>query len=349
VRDAFIHPAGQDDNLGDSALRAGLMIALESPDIRRHIHLYGQSSDYEAGIARGTGDRFYRSRAEWLRALGQAERPLLVVNAGEVNPRPGAVYPSRARALEMRDVLRRGGLLVAAGLGVKDVRTAAGAIDPILRRASLVSWRDHGSRAAAGFGGVAPDWAFRLGTPSADWSPHASRNLVVVTLRHDRPSPPEGWADAVRSFAAQRDVRIVTLAQVARDAPLAVRLARELGGEYLVAPSMRHDLLDSFVREVYSRARAVISDRAHALIMGATEGAYPIGSAADPQKIHRLLDVAGLASLTGPHVDLADRATGVDAAHAGLAAAIERARADLVAVDARIRGVWDQDSAATTW
>jgi hypothetical protein len=34
----------------------------------------------------------------------------------------------------------------------------------------------------------------------------------------------------------------------------------------------------------------VISDRTRGLIIGATEGAYPLGSAADPEKIHKAMD-----------------------------------------------------------
>jgi polysaccharide pyruvyl transferase WcaK-like protein len=337
VQDVFVHPAGQDDNLGDSALRVGLLEALRSDSTRLHVHLEGQSSDYLTGVPLSRGDAFYPMRRPWLDATAKTANPVFVFNAGEINPQPDLLFPNPRRAAELSAVVERGGMVIAAGIGLKDPSVAARVVfEPALRHAAVVSWRDQASRDAAGFGDVAPDWAFALGSRTSNWAGADARPLIAVTLRFDRPWPEDRWFDAVRTLAARSNKQIVTVAQVARDAPLAVRLAEKLGGEYLVARSTRHDHLDAHVRSVYGSSVAVVSDRAHALIMGATEGAYPIGTAADPQKIKRLLDTAGVGALTGYHDGLADRAAELESVLPGLAEAITADRLALRALTARI-------------
>lgn len=340
MRDAFVHPSGQDDNLGDSALRAGLLLSLMQMGVRAHVHLVGQTSDYVSGLPRISDGDFYPNRKDWMRAAEGARRPVLVFNAGEISPRADQPYPQADRAREMERVLRRGGLVIAAGLGLKDLEAAAAVqFDPVLREAAIVSWRDVGSRDAASFGQVAPDWAFSLGSATTDWADESDRPYTAVTLRFDRPWPGDSWFRAVRALARRTGTTIATVAQVARDAPRAVQLAEALGGHYLVAPSTRHDDLDRHVRGVYARSLSVVSDRAHALIMGATEGAYPVGTAADPQKIERILAAAGLSMLTGHHDSISDRMERLESARIDLKGAIQGSRADLHALTARIRAV----------
>jgi hypothetical protein len=338
VQHVFVHPAGQDDNLGDSALRAGLLEALRAEGTRLHVHLEGQSSDYLAGVPLRRGEVFYPGRRAWIEASRSVPRPVYVVNAGEINPQPDLPFPSAGRAAELRGARDRGGVIIAAGLGVKDPEVAARVtFDRALQDAMVVSWRDAASRDAAGFGDVAPDWAFALGPAPSSWAAPEARRLLAVTLRFDRPWPEERWFAAVRALADRTATNIVTVAQVARDAPRAVHLAEALGGGYLVAPSTRHDDLDAHVRSVYSRSLAVVSDRAHALIMGATEGAYPLGTAADPQKIRRLLDTAGIGTLTGHHSGLDDRAAGLEAMLPSLADGVGSARDAVGGLAQRIR------------
>lgn len=240
-------------------------------------------------------------------------------------------------------MLARGGALIFAGLGIKSPGNLEHvAFDPVMKDASLLSWRDQGSRDAAGFGDFAPDWAYTLGTPVDEWAPSADRALLAITLRFDRPWPGAGWLADVQAFAAATGTRIVTLAQVARDAPRAVRLAELLGGEYIAPRSMSHNDLEELARGVYRQSLAVISDRAHGLIMGATEGAYPIGSGSDPQKIARLLTAVGLGGLVGRYDELAEFTTRFEAHVPSLAPAISAARADIADLTDRIRTVMDE-------
>ncbi|GAB3926791.1 hypothetical protein GCM10011575_08430 [Microlunatus endophyticus] len=336
IQDVFAHLSGQDDNLGDSALRAGYFLAAQGDGRRFHLHFGVQSDDYLSGLPLTPAHRVYADPVDWLEAGATAFRPVLLLNTGEINPLPGA-YPRKEPALQLQRVLGRGGIVILAGAGLRQPSVADQVcFHPALREAALVSWRDTVSRDAAGFGDVAPDWGYALGSPTAQWPSADSRPLLAVTLRYDRPWPGDGWIAAVRSLAARTGTRIVTLAQVARDAPRAVRLAAALGGEYRTPPSMRHPDLDAHVRAIYRQSLAVVSDRAHGLIIGATEGAFPVGSADDPQKIARLLAVAGLADLVGRHDQLAEVAPLLESKLAGLVPAIDSARESIATLTLRM-------------
>lgn len=343
MQEVFVHPSGQDDNLGDSALREGLLKAVRTGSSRRlHVLVEEQSADYISGLPLMRDDLVYRSRRDWASSMMAAQRPALIVNAGEINPPDGLIYPHPARAAEMRIARERGGAVIAAGIGLKAPSVVpAVTFDKEFRAATLVSWRDQGSREAAGFGSMAPDWAFSLGRAESDWVEPAARTVVAVTLRFDRQWPGDAWIRAVRNLAARTHTRIVTVAQVARDMPRAVHLAGALGGEYSCAPTTRHRDVDRHVRSIYAKSLVVVSDRAHALIMGATEGAYPVGTAADPQKIQRILAAAGLSRLTGHHRQLEHRASQLGSALGELPLAIRSARGAVAGLTARISEILD--------
>ena len=338
MTNVFVSLSGQDDNLGDSALRAGLLRALQIPQSTVHAVIEGQTSDYVAGLALRPADRLYGDRRTWFETAARSTRPVYVLNAGEINPQPHRRFPRPEHVAEIRTVLRRDGVLIAGGLGVRDPDVSRHAIfQTELQRADVMAWRDDGSREAAGFGEVAPDWAFALGPATSDWLDPTSRPWIAVTLRFDRPWPGEAWFEEVRAFARRVGRSIVTTAQVARDAPRAVALADALGGDYLVAPSTSHDALDRHIRSVLARSLAVVSDRAHALIIGATEGAWPVGSAAQPQKIARIMGAARLESFTGDHDGLSQRLAALQAGGAGLANAIDAARFSVENLELRVR------------
>lgn len=336
----FVEPLGQDDNLGDSVLRAAYMDSLRGEGRRLHVQVGGQSSDYVAGLPLHKDDVVYSSRTPWLAASRRASKPVWVINAGEWTMKASGSFPTATRVAEMQHIIKRGGLVIAAGLGVQSPAIAA-TVDfaPTFLEAALVSWRDAPSQAAAGFGNFAPDWAYALGTRTAEWLSPDERPLLSVSLRFDRPWPGDAWLEAVKALSRRTGTKIVTLAQVSRDSPRAVHLADVLGGEYLVAASTSHPDLDDHVRSVYARSLAVVSDRAHGLIIGATEGAYPVGSAADPQKISRMLEVAGVGACTGDYQELADRSERLEQELPGMAASIDGARSELAVLRSRIGSV----------
>jgi len=338
-----VHPSGQDDNLGDSALRRGLLAALRSPQATLHVLLSAQSSDYVSGLGLRGSDVIHERREDWLGVAQRARRPVFVLNAGEITLTRGQRYPNAATSTTIRNAVGTRGVSLAVGMGIKDPAAASAAVfDRVLHRSALVSWRDHASSEVAGVGAVAPDWAFALGPPTAAWTPVGARPFLAVTLRFDRPLPGERWMDAVRVLADRTATSVVTVAQVARDAPRAVRLAEALGGTFMVAPSTRHDVMERHVRSVYARSVAIVSDRAHALVFGATEGAYPLGSAEDPRKITRILGAAGLEDLSGPHDLLVERGDHLAAAHDRLAGAIGLARTEIRILTGGIRSVIEE-------
>ncbi|MFW7415409.1 hypothetical protein [Demequina sp. SO4-18] len=337
AQDVFVNLGGQDDNLGDSVLRAAYFEAARGEGRRFHVLLEGRSSDYVSGLPLAPDDVIYTKRSVWVAASNEAPRPVQLFEAGEINPR-GPRFPGEDRSAPLRRAIDSGGALIVAGLGLRTpAESTPSQFDQVLRDAAVISWRDAGSRDAAGFGDVAPDWAFAYGPHTADWADSGSRPLLAVTLRFDRPWPDEAWLEAVRALAERTSTRVVTVAQVARDAPRAVRLAEALGGEYLVAPSTRHSDLDAHVRGVFGKSLAIVSDRAHGLIIGATEGAYPIGSAADPQKISRLLASAGLSDLVGSYDQLAEFGPQLEQRLSGLAPAMDHARTEVAGLGLRIQ------------
>lgn len=340
VQDVFIHLGGQDDNLGDSALRAAYFEAAQGPGRQFHVHFEGQTTDYLTGIPLKPEHKVYNDRDEWIAASNSSKGAVMLFNAGEINP--GRAYPPRHTAIQLRNIVDRGGMIIMAGTGLKDPsKLDASGIHPLLREAKIASWRDKPSRDAAGFGTWAPDWAYALGTPTSQWAPVEARPLLAVSLRYDRPLPGTEWIEGVRALAAQTSSEIVTLAQVARDAPRAVQLAQMLDGEYLTPPSMKHADLDAHARHTYGQALAVISDRAHGLIIAATEGAYPIGSAANPQKIKRLLAAADLGDLVGRYDQLQEFSARFDAQLPEFKPAVDTARQRLAELTRRINDAMD--------
>lgn len=339
LQHVLVDVAGQDDNLGDSALRKSYVKALAGPGRRLHLIGKAQTTDYIAGLDLPEGSVWYEDRAEWLASQPADSSPIHVFNAGEIDLAAVQAYPTVLRSREL-DLARAGGAIIAAGIGIKNPLDAR-KVDfrASFRDADLLSWREAGSQEAAGFGMVNPDWAFALGSLTQAWAPTTARDLIAVTLRYDRPYPEDAWFVAARRLADATSCRIVTLAQVARDAPRALRLASDLGGEYVGAPSFSHDVLDLHTRALYARSLAVISDRAHGLIIGATEGAYPLGSAADPQKLIRLLDAVGLGALVGDYDQLPDHAEQVPGRLGELPGAIDEARQALTRLSWRIHTI----------
>ncbi len=306
-----------------------------------HVYLGEATGDFTASFAPASDVTIHSSRADWAEAEAVAARPVHAFNAGEINPRTGH-FPVPRRAAECARVLDAGGALIFAGIGIKNVDRLQGVtFDPVMRAASVMSWRDRGSRDGAGFGDFAPDWAYSEGAPVGEWAAVDERPFIAVTMRFDRAWPGDEWLADVRAFAAATQTRIVTVAQVARDAPRAVRLAEALGGEYVMPSSMRHDVLDEYVRAVYRQSLAVVSDRAHGLIIGATEGAYPIGSGSDPHKISRLLAAVGLGDLVGGYEQFGDFAARFESRLPSLAPAITAARAEIAALTGRIHAAMD--------
>ncbi|QHC67099.1 hypothetical protein GSU68_11345 [Rathayibacter sp. VKM Ac-2759] len=289
----FVNPSGQKDNLGDSVLRRGYLNALRS---QGELHVFaGSHAGYVSGLHLDPQDVVYHSRRSWLlAALGRTGRGgtmAFAMNAGEwVLDGRFLVNSTWQTALLLRSRLS-GARSAALGIAVRREQSRLGRayFRSILRLVQTVSWRDPESRDDLHLGEVAPDWAFALGSAEDHLRPLEVRRSIAVVLRGDRPSPGPTWIAAVRALAGKLECGIVVVNQMREDEARCAELAEVLDGEILTwEPGVAHAAQEERVRAVYGDCVAVVSDRIHALILGLTEGAVPVGfTTSDPEKVRR--------------------------------------------------------------
>lgn len=326
----FAWLSGQDDNLGDSALRRGYAEALRARgDLVAYVA--DASPAYISGLGLGPADRVTPSLGAWLRdALAAARRgpATLAINAGEFT------FSGRY-TLQMMRILpalwrfrRRGGAVVWLGAAVPGPRRGrTWLFRRLFRAADLVRWRDARTSEVFEPAPAMPDWALALEATG----PSAERGALGVSLRFDRPYPSEAWRAAVRELAGRLGLEIVAVAQVARDTEYARRLAADLGGravEFRAATA--HAVHETVLRGEYAAMRLILSDRLHALLIAMSEGAVPLGLAeASTEKLVRHFDALGLPWATAPADERIARLSALDdAVLAGYADDASRRLAD---------------------
>lgn len=278
----FVWATGQDDNLGDSALRRGYLDVLRTRG-KLTVWTGAASSGFLTGLGMQSADRRTGSYRRWYtRALSTAarRRTLVAVNAGEVPvSRMGAVRMTSLIPLILLARLRSGGgLWYGAGVPnpLKDRRLAV-PYRVVAALCSEIRVREETSRAVVGHRELMPDWAFALGTPVEQWDLLEDRPLITLVLRGDRPEPSHEWLVWFEKLAAQLNLTPAVVVQVGRDYLRAQELTAALAPEYFAWFVDDHAEHEATVREIYGRSAVVVSDRLHALIFGATEGAIPIG------------------------------------------------------------------------
>jgi polysaccharide pyruvyl transferase WcaK-like protein len=300
----YVSGLGQSDNIGDTVLRRGFMNALR-PSGSISVFVGNRGAGYERGLGLQEGDSVYRDAQLWRRKLFRsllAGRSMYAFGTGEMQlDRRYAGYYIRLWPLLAVSRLR-GGKLVHVGLGVRRKSVVWGAIiQAVLQLCHIVSWRDAWSRTIMNQGGVSPDWAFNEGPSIARLrsGSAAGRNLLAISLRHDRPYPSSSWVEEVKSFAESLGLEPLIVTQVRRDETHALRLAEELGGNSVVWSSADHREHEVVLRDVYSRSLLVLSERLHAAVIGLTEGALPLVLAAgDHDKATRTLDAVGISHVS---------------------------------------------------
>jgi len=286
----FVNPAGQHDNIGDSALRRAYLQALRGLGT---LHVYlGTESDFNSGLGIGPRDIVYTSRLRWLTFLAAnlgRSRVVFAVNSGEF---VGTLADKRRSVwqLVVANLVRAtGGTVLVSGVSIRPGTSVKKTyLRQIARRSALAVWRDYPTAVEVGTGGVQPDWAFYLG----DGGPGGDRHYVAVALRSDRPAPSDGWIDSLKLFAASQGYAIRVVVQVRRDGQAASLLARRLEADVLSWPDSRsHAEHEALLRSFYQSCAVIVSDRIHALIIAATEGATPVGIlTADREKVARTFD-----------------------------------------------------------
>lgn len=298
---AFIAAHGQPDNLGDSVLRRAMLDTFIDPRIERHVLVGMNSGDFAAGLGLRPEDHVYESRSRWQRAALRAALagPIaFVTNAGEVQLNRRRTKIALADIPTVAVVRARGGRVVQTGMGF---RTPEGRypwqIALVSRASGIATWRDEPSRRYARFGAVAPDWAFAL---PASGAPASGRDLLAVTMRGDRPAPTDAFVQSVRQVSEEWGLRPVVVNQVVRDLARSRELASSLDAEFLEPwEGGPHAEFEARIRDVYARSAVVVSDRLHALVLGFTEGAVPVGATqGSPEKLDRTFAGAGISGVS---------------------------------------------------
>lgn len=320
----LVSAEGQTDNVGDSVLRRGLLDALR-PYGRLVVRLADTTDEYVTGLRLHADDTVVTSRAQWQSEVLAAARQgdVLAHNAGEALLTRGWALGYARMAPLLALARLRGGHAVHLGFGLRAPDRVWGAVvRASLTPCDLVTWRDDDSRRWAGTGTTAPDWGWAAG-PTGPTGSHAGgavadlptpgRDVLALSMRGDRALPSDAWFTTVRTVAADRGLRVVVAPQVGRDRERAAELARRLDGDLVDGPDWAHDVVEARVREVYRRAALVVSDRLHAVVVGHTEGAVPVGLGHEVAKIGRTLATVGLRAAA---VRADDAATAVPAVHA---------------------------------
>lgn len=294
ARRIFVPAIGQYDNVGDILLRRELLDWLRDEG-ELHVYLGRFPTGYDAGLDLEPGDVTYRSFVRWYAAaaLAALTRPTTYsFKPGEIQ----LTLPGMKEHLAMLPLLAllrvRGGTSVRVGVGARNrSRVFAALVAPSIALSDLTLWRDGETHAELGGDGVMPDLAFahRDDSTTQGWD----RTTLVVSMRGDRPLPPDAWFDGIRAHAETTGAAIVAVTQVARDDERMRDIAARLGAEHVAWRPGDHRGLESALRDRYRSARLVISDRLHVLVAGVTEGAVPVGTplSGDP-KIARSMRAA---------------------------------------------------------
>lgn len=295
----YISALGQFDNIGDTILRRAYLDTLRLHD-ELCIYIGDRSDGYVSGLGLGASDRVIVRKADWKRELlgaTSAGGAKLAFNTGELANRDHDSLASLRAISQVKLNRLRGGRALHLGFGLRKPDAVTSLSRRYFGGFDLVSWRDDASAVGAGFGSVHPDWAFKLGSFGTN-SIHSStgKAFCAVSLRYNSPPPDAQWISTVRKFASVNELEVVAVPQVARDLGRAIEVSRQLGGSVVDWKGDDHSAHEAKVRSVYSKSSVVVSDRLHALIVGATEGAYPLALVTSPAtqfKIKRTLATAG--------------------------------------------------------
>ena len=300
----FVEAIAQYENIGDSVLRRRYLNVLRRfGDL--HV-LVGGHPGYISGLELDPADVCYERRRQWAGALWgcmlTGQRICIATNSGETT-----IFLLRPQKTWWLLFLNKlfGGRNILCGVGLRQLDpprmtyTQKVMANCYLSAYHYISWRDADSRQwMGGRGHVHPDWAFAEGQSDDQLlKPDFSRRHMAISLRGDRPFPGAEWLMALKTIAAAKGLGLIAIAQVGRDEKYARRIADLLNCRHVAwtDPGLMNRKRESVVRGIYRESAMVVSDRLHALILGLTEGALPLGFATESaEKSERALATIGI-------------------------------------------------------
>ncbi|OAK54770.1 hypothetical protein [Rhodococcoides kyotonense] len=301
----YVCAPGRTGNIASSIARRGYLDYLRE---RGHLVVWtGTSSpDYVAGLGLDANDVRTGSFRVWLgRAFVSALRgpTRIAVDTGRVEVGARHSMHMWMLAALMIVAFPRGGRGIWRGRGV-DASSANPLVLLPYRLVAALCRRRHPR--------PLPDWAFRLGTPVDRWE--TDRPFAAVVLRGDRPRPSDTWMEWFAATTSALGLEPAVLVHSSADYLTSQHLSRALGGQYRAWFVENHADQEQTVRDVYARSALVVSDRVHALVAGATEGAVPFGwveSSSDT--VGPVFDAVGMPWVGRWEGDAAERFPTIDA------------------------------------
>ena len=296
----FVPGIGQYDNIGDIILRRPLLDWLRDSG-RLHVYVGNSPMGYDGGLRLQPSDVVYRSFRSWYFAAIRSSvtrRTAYFFKPGEIQLTLAGMKEHVAMVPLLLLLRAKGFRSARIGSGTKnDSRLYSKIVRSIVRLSNLSLWRTRSTFSQLGGDGVMPDLAF--GEGSGTELGNGARDSLIVSMRSDRADPTAAWFDAITSIAESRGLKIVTVTQVHRDESKSALLAKKLGGSHVGWDGTDHSSQEKLLREHYSRAVMVVSDRLHVLVAALTEGAIPIALLVDESaKISSHFEAASLPTVT---------------------------------------------------
>ena len=291
VMRVLVSAVGQHDNVGDTVLRRGLLDALRTI-APLQVYVGDKSEGYLDGLGLQADDIAVRDGAEWRRPVSRqllAGRAVYAFDTGETELQAAfarryaadRAAPARQPAAWRRRRAARRGRARGDPVAASHLGRAAPLRHGHLARRDEPA--DHGPRLGrAGLGlraRCARRRAARRRTPAA-----AARDRVPPEPQSRRARQARrrvGRHGAIRS-PDELGLQPVVVAQIARDNPLAEELAERLGCAAVPWLDDNHARQEERLRATYRDSAIVLSDRLHAVVIGATEGAVPIALSTGP-------------------------------------------------------------------
>lgn len=300
----YMHLTGPYRNIGDSLIRRNALRAAP-PGTMRVVRVKPAAGDWIDSLdLHPENVLVYESTLRWsLDLILRRSRPILFREPGEFNLDRRFVGKEMffvCLALVAR--LKRGSVGAAPRGLAKRSRLGVFLHTLFCLMADTIYWREPAAQQVFGRGELVPDIGFFGG----DSVPTSHREILAVSLRGDRPLPSQEWALGVREFARRHELRIVVCTQVEEDHERTLALAQMLSGTpFQWEPSTSSLAQEESARALYRESAIVISDRLHAAIIGATEGAVPIELVSAPTgKVARHFDCIGVSDVSVDALDL---------------------------------------------